>query len=361
MRTSLTRRWLGLTLLVVACGMPSASPAAQSGTTAAPGIEASQSPLLAQLYQAARQEGEVVFESAQNSEVMQPLIDRFSQKYPGVRVAYANRTPGETVERIVAEATAGRLSIDASSSSLRTVLPLADRNLMMKVDWKALVPDLPDESLLLDERFAAWYHLPNVMAYNTRLVNAAELPKQWEDLLTPKWQGRKMILDARGVGLEHLPFVWGKERAFDFIAKLKTQNPILVPRSSVSIERVAAGEAPLGGSVFPNVFEYQDKGAPIDWVRLPSYGVSTFGLYVTRGAPHPNAAQLWVAFLLSEEARRLYEETAYYSFVFPGSNTRMERALREANVQLWFEDSVESAVQRAANQREIQRLLGGLQ
>jgi iron(III) transport system substrate-binding protein len=360
-RTSLSFCWLGLGLLVIACGTPAAPPAPQAGAPTAASGPTNGSPQLAQLYEAARQEGEVIFESAQNTETMQPLIDRFSQKYPGVRVSYANRTPGETVERIVAEVTAGRLGIDASSSSLRTVLPLADRDLMTKVDWKALVPDLPDAALMLDARFVAWYHLPNVMAYNTTLANSAQLPKQWEDLLAPRWQGRKMILDARGVGLEHLAFLWGEERAYEFIGKLKAQNPILVPRSSVSIERVAAGEAALGGSVFPNVFEYQDKGAPVDWVRLPAYGVSTFGLYVTEGSPHPNAARLWVAFLLSEEGRRVYEDTAYYSFVFPGTNTRMERALREANVQLWFEDSVEVARQRGANQREIQRLLGGLQ
>jgi len=354
MRHTLPILWMVLAVIVGGCSPP------RSSTPVATGSAAADTPHLAQLYEAARQEGEVVFESAQNSETMQPLIERFTAKYPGIHVSYANRTPGETVERIVAEATTGRISIDGSSSSIRTVLPLADRNLMVAPDWKLLAPDLPAEARLLGDRFAAWYHLPNVLAYNTSLVRPDDLPKQWEDLLAPRWRGRKMVLDARGIGLEHLPFVWGKERAYDFVGRLKAQDPILVPRSAVSIERVAAGEAPLGAAVFPNVFEYQAKGAPIDWVRLPIYEASTFGLYATAGAPHPNAAQLWLAFLLSKEGRQIYEDTAYYSLMFPGTDSRMERALREGNVQLWFEDSEAVARQRAEGQKELERLLGGL-
>jgi iron(III) transport system substrate-binding protein len=346
--------WLLLTTIVGGCSPPrSVAPAVTPGAAA-------DTPHLAQLYEAARHEGEVVFESAQNTETMQPLIDRFTVRYPGISVSYANRTPGETVERVVAESAAGRITIDGSSSSIRTVLPLADRNLMMSADWNLLAPGLPAEARLLSDRFVAWYHLPNVLAYNTNLVRPEDLPREWEDLLAPRWRGRKLVLDARGIGLEMLPFVWGKERAYDFVGRLKSQDPILVPRSAVSIERVAAGEAPLGAAVFPNVFEYQARGAPIDWVRLPIYEASTFGLYATAGGPHPHAAQLWLAFLLSKEGRQIYEDTAYYSLMFPGSNTRMERALREGNVQLWVEDSEAVARQRAAGQKDLERLLGGL-
>jgi iron(III) transport system substrate-binding protein len=355
---------LSIALLVAACAAP-ASPAAGPGAVGSAaeraGAATADTPRLTQLYEAARQEGEVIFESAQRAEELKPLIDRFSQKYPGVRVSYVNRTPGETVERIVAEAAAGRVNVDVSASPLGTVLPLIERNLTLALDWKDLAPDLPDEALLLDGRLVTWYHLPSGVAYNTNLVRQDGLPKTWEDLLAPRWQGRKMILDARGVPVFHLPFVWGEERAYDYLAKLKAQDPILVPRLAVASERVVAGEAPLATTTLADIVQFREQGAPVGWVPLPTVMVSVSGLFVVQKAPHPNAAQLWSAFLLSEEGRQLFEEQTYQGPVYRGSNTRVERLMREANVEPWFEDTGEKARQRAEYQRQMERILGGLQ
>jgi iron(III) transport system substrate-binding protein len=249
-----------LGVALAACSAPAAAPSpAASQAGAAARAAADDLPALAPLYEAARREGEVVFEGAQKADDMQLVIDGFTAKYPGVQVSYTNRTPGETVERLVAEAAAGRVTVDASSSPLGTVLPLIDRNLAAKVDWKSLVRHLPDEAPVLGGQVVTWYHLPSVIAYNTNLVNQADLPRKWEDLLAPRWRGRKMVLDARGVTLFPLPFVWGEQQAFDFIGKLKGQDPILVPRMSVATERVAAGEAPFGTTTLADVFQFREK------------------------------------------------------------------------------------------------------
>ncbi len=350
-----------LGIAVAACSATPTGPAAsQAGAAPVRASAAEDPPALVQLYEAARREGEVVFEGAQKAEDMQRVIDRFTAKYPGVQVSYANRTPGESVERIVAEAAAGRVTIDSSSSPLGTVLPLTDRNLAMKVDWKQLVPSLPDEAPVLGGQVVTWYHLPSVIAYNTSLVSQADVPRQWDDLLAPRWRGRKMVLDARGVTLFPLPFVWGEQQAFDFIGKLRAQDPILVPRMSVATERVAAGEAPFGTTTMADVFQYREKGAPMSWAPLSPVMVSVNALFVAERSPHPNAAKLWGAFLLSEEGRQLFEDATFQAMVFPGTNTVLERALREANVELWFEDTDAKARQRAEFQPTMERLLGGL-
>jgi iron(III) transport system substrate-binding protein len=348
-------------IALAACTAPASPPSpAASQVGAAARAAADDPPALAQLYDAARREGEVVFEGAQKAEDMQPVIDGFAAKYPGVQVSYANRTPGETVERIVAEAAAGRGTIDVSSSPLGTVLPLVDRNLATTVDWKSLVGNLPDEAPVLRGQVVTWYHLPSVVAYNTNLVSQADVPRKWEDLLAPRWRGRKMVLDARGVTLFPLPFVWGEQQAFDFIGKLKGQEPILVPRMAVATERVAAGEAPFGTTTLADVFQYREKGASMSWAPLSPVMVSVNALFVVERSPHPNAAKLWSAFLLSEEGRQLFEDATFQAMVFPGTNTRLERALREANVELWFEDTDAKARQRAEFQPTMERLLGGL-
>jgi iron(III) transport system substrate-binding protein len=350
-----------LGLALAACSAPAAQPSpAASQPGAARAAAADDLPALAPLYDAARREGEVVFEGAQKAEDMQPVIDGFTAKYPGVQVSYANHTPGETVERIVSEAAAGRVTIDVSSSPLGTILPLVDRSLATKIDWKSLVRNLPDEAPVLGGQVVTWYHLPSVIAYNTTLVSQADVPRQWDDLLAPRWRGRKLVLDARGVTLFPLPFVWGEQQAFDYIGKLKGQDPILVPRMSVATERVAAGEAPFGTTTMADVFQFREKGAPLSWAPLSPLMVSLNALFVAERSPHPNAAKLFSAFLLSEEGRQLFEGATFQAMVFPGTNTRLERAIREAGVEPWFEDTDAKARQRAEFQPTMERLLGGL-
>src|SRR5690348_12940026 len=71
--------YLGLAL--AACSAPAAQPsptASQAGAAAR--AAADDPPALAPLYEAARREGEVVFEGAQKAEDMQPVIDGFTAK-----------------------------------------------------------------------------------------------------------------------------------------------------------------------------------------------------------------------------------------------------------------------------------------
>src|SRR5262249_41213215 len=137
-------------------------------------------------------------------------------------------------------------------------------------------------------------------------------------------------------------------------------DPILVPRMSVATERVAAGEAPFGTTTMADVFQFREKGAPLSWAPLSPLMVSVNALFVAERSPHPNAAKLWSAFLLSREGRQRFEAAPSRAVVFRGTNPRLERAIREAGVEPWFEDTDAKARQRAEFQPTMERLLGGL-
>ena len=83
------------------------------------------------------------------------------------------------------------------------------------------------------------------------------------------------------------------------------QKPTIVPDAPLANRRLALGEFPLYVG-----FSFQDwrglKGLPLR-VVIPQEGAlySTLNASVVKGAPHPNAARVFLNFLLEEEAQRV--------------------------------------------------------
>src|SRR5438270_13952138 len=91
-------------LTLAACGGSTVAPA--SGP-ASPGGDP-----LQKLYDSAKAEGQVTVVNPTNADVMTQMAAGFNAKYPSIKVNLSNLTAGQTVERIVTEATANKTSLD---------------------------------------------------------------------------------------------------------------------------------------------------------------------------------------------------------------------------------------------------------
>src|SRR5262249_58590163 len=88
------------------------------------------------------------------------------------------------------------------------------------------------------------YVIPWFLGYNTKMVKKDDLPKTYEELLNPKWKGRKIALgsDNGSLILSGLMRVWGKEKAMRYFQQLAKQEPaIQAGAPSSRIQLVAAG------------------------------------------------------------------------------------------------------------------------
>src|SRR5262249_15928414 len=85
-----------------------------------------------------------------------------------------------------------------------------------------------------------------------------------------------------------------------------------------------------------DTFKAKAQGAPLEYV-VPTDAPLLLYLYigVPKTAPHPNAAKLWVNYLLSREAQDVLFESNFQDLhVLPGSKTRNDLAdLDRANVK----------------------------
>lgn len=146
------------------------------------------------------------------------------------------------------------------------------------------------------------YQLTFVLAYNTKLIQANDVPETYDDLLKPRWKGKKILNDTEsfiwfGALLQH----WGMEKGLAYFRKLAEQEQVFQRGARGRIQLVIAGEFPFTIGYGPHAQGYMNKGAPLDWVPLEPVVVSPISVLLAKQAPHPNAAKLFIDFLLSKE------------------------------------------------------------
>ncbi len=145
--------------------------------------------------------------------------------------------------------------------------------------------------------------------YNSKLLPAKDAPKKWEDLLDPKWQGKLGVINSTHHFARLAAGPWGEEKATNFVKKLADMKPIL-SRAGEMAQRLLLGEVLVSATLQDSqLHEAEKSGAPLAFandvqpVISPEYHVGAL-----KGAPHPNVATLFVAFMGSAEVQPLWKK-----------------------------------------------------
>jgi len=138
------------------------------------------------------------------------------------------------------------------------------------------------------------------------MLKRNEVPKSDEDLLNPKWKGK--------IGMDHTKPEWfswklkrmGEEKGLAYMKKLGAQEFKLYSGLTILTSLLAAGEFPLVLNTYVhNVEDVRRKGAPVDWVAQDPAFTKFQPIGVGSKAAHPNAAKLFVDFMLAEEGQKI--------------------------------------------------------
>jgi ABC-type Fe3+ transport system substrate-binding protein len=333
---------VGLALLVAACG-PSAAPGAPpskpagagagsagagtgaSGTAAGATDGGTVSPALQTLIDGARQEGRLELVWSQTtldgSVGARKLQDAINQKY-GLNLTFAF-TPGPAGPsigaRIAQEVAAGQPShTDIQAISVYPDIQAA----FAPVDWRQYVPDLPAEAIFYDGRAVAWGTLVPGITYNTQLVTGDRVPRSLEDLLKPEWKGKVGAPPyVVGRAVYATPEYVGQDKWFAFWRDYTRQVSGLMRCGEA--DRVLSGEF-QAFAIDCGDYEARARqrlGQPLGHI-IPTEGAPLrywlMGVPLT--APHPNAAKLFVSYLMTREGQDFVWQTdATDSYRLPGS------------------------------------------
>jgi iron(III) transport system substrate-binding protein len=258
------------------------------------------------MVEGAKREGRLVLYTGMETDEANIFIKEFTKKYPFVK-SDIFRAAGERVQqRFLVENRAGQHFADVFQTSIVQVYQLKNAGLLAKYP--------SEEASGFAEGFkdpqgywTAFYNIPYVIGYNTRMVGAKEVPTSYEDLLNPKWKGLISLETEEYQWFYHVLQIMGRDRGLDFMKKFAAQNLQMRKGHTLLAQLVAAGEAAIATVVYSNRVERMKvSGAPIEWVRFKGPTITAINaISIPEKAPHPNVARLFVDFALSKDGQGL--------------------------------------------------------
>ena len=249
--------------------------------------------------------GNVIWYESSPDDQAHKIAAAFEKRFPGVKLDHIRDTGGNSIgARIVEESQGGTRTADIGTSGAAVLVPLMERNLLQKVDWSALGagPKLaPTPYGIVTTSVIC------VIIYNTNQVKAADAPKNWSDLLAPKWDG-KLGIWVRGECQGSLAAAWGEEKVADYIRKMNAHHPVLEQSTFPLAQQVSAGEILVGLGLYHSAQPPLRRGAPIKVIVPDPAAITTLYSFIPAKAKNPAGGELLALWLATPEGAKAYED-----------------------------------------------------
>lgn len=268
-----------------------------------------------ELYQAAREEGELTLYVVGSQDRVEKLVEEFGAE-TALDVEIVVLNGGKMNERIRAEAAAGKLDADVI---VQTDLTLAEDNIAagaLASYCPAGVKGAIDDFILGDCQATGLYVTPLAMGYNSAILSKEDAPTSWQDLIdngVDEGWGMQAITTggsswATWLMLKQTFGVEGWEA-------LAEQEPLITSSAAAMQEAITSGEKALTGVIAPaNIAFAAENGAPLD-VVIPEEGLLAYiawtGLSAT--AKNENAGKVFLNWMASEAGQEAIAHTGEYS------------------------------------------------
>lgn len=258
----------------------------------------------------AKKEGNLVIYTNTSLSSLDPQIKRFTEKYPFIKIEYYRASAPRLMTRILAETRAGPPKFDVIATEGITGYLMMKKGLYAKY----VSPEsaaFPKEAKDPEGYWTSVYSNYKVIGYNTRMVSPRDVPKNWQDLLQAKWKGLLLMSSNDYEWFGNMLKIMGEEKGMAFMKKLSMQNPLIRAGHTLVSSLLATGEGFIViASNADGLEELKVKrGAPVGWVGAEPVISRVHPIAVVRDAPHPNAARLYVDFILSKEGQEIVAST----------------------------------------------------
>jgi iron(III) transport system substrate-binding protein len=292
------------------------------------------------LEEAAQEEGGnlVIYHALDAPDFPNTIIPEFLKTYPWAHInALALETP-EVSTRAIAEYKAGNVQADVLITTGgpigSAVLAGAVQN--VTVIMESLM-DYPAGSST--DYMHVSYILPQIIVYNTAIVtDPSVLPKTYQDLADPRWKNnivfdKPSLMSIAGGLFETLKPIMGDANWTSLMNALAAQNPRYTSAGHESYTVVASGEAAIGIGLVHDVVAGKAAGAPVNAIFLEPTTELWIPSAMTKNAPHPNMALLFLNWWASWEGQKAVALTGRFP-QHPGALAYLKPGIAPANVTL---------------------------
>ncbi|MGH7767913.1 MAG: ABC transporter substrate-binding protein [Candidatus Binatia bacterium] len=279
----------------------------------------------ADIVRAAEKEAQVSIAGPPGDAFRAAITDGFQKAYPKIKVELLGGSGRDKVARILRERQAGvyewDLYISGPTSALAAFKPI---NAFDPFRPLFVLPEVKDDKNWIGGLDAGWadidkklyYTFAGSLASDNVHVNWDFVPKgeikSAQNLLDPKWAGKIVMQDPRieGKGLNDalvLSLAYGE----NFIKRLLREQKIVFTNDRRQlVEWIVRGRYPVAmglNEYFLTIFQEKGAGKNVTAVVDPKTGIywssGSSGIGIFNRAPHPNAAKVYVNWLLSRAAQ----------------------------------------------------------
>jgi iron(III) transport system substrate-binding protein len=166
------------------------------------------------------------------------------------------------------------------------------------------------------------YRTPAVIAYNSRVVPAAEAPRDWDEVLEPRWRDKIVIRDPMASGT--MRAIWGlilvrsiretgdTGQGMAWLRRLDASTRTYALNPAILDAKLARAEGLVTLWDLPDILIGQSKGLPFGYT-FPRSGTVVIddAIALVRGSRHPEAAKAFIDFVGGVEAQLLAAEHVF--------------------------------------------------
>lgn len=245
-------------------------------------------------------------------DLLRDFVARYQAIHPGVEVQFLDMGSREILERVRAERNRPQADLwwGAAHTTFQTA---AEENLLApyRPTWSQSVPETTRDP---QDRWFGTYQTPEVIVYNSDALTPEEAPKDWDDVLDPKWHDKIVIRNPNPSDSMRAIFgamIWrfykdtgSPEKGYDWLRRLDANVHEYTADGTLMMQKLVRREGLISLWNLPDVWIHKEqKGFPVGYV-FPTSGtpVITDGIAIVRGGPNEAEAKRFYEFVTTPES-----------------------------------------------------------
>ena len=245
--------------------------------------------------------------SPHGKELLEYLEQGFEKAHPTIDVQWVDMGSQEILDRVRAEAANPQADVwfgaPAEAFDRAARENLLDR---YRPTWSKAI-DLEGRDAA--DRWYGTYLTPEVIAYNSEAVSVTDAPKDWDDLLDPKWKGKILIRDPIASGTMRAIFGaimvrsiqrTGKpDSGYAWLMRLDANTREYVLNPTILYQKIGRQEGVVTMWDMPDIATLQQRThIPVKYV-IPASGTLLLvdGIAIVRGTHHPREARMYYEYV----------------------------------------------------------------
>ena len=262
----------------------------------------------------------LVLYSPHGRDLLTLVEQEFEQAHPDVDLRWLDMGSQEVYDRLRSEK--ANPQADVWYGGPDTIFARGAREGLLAAYRPAWADAIAASGRQAGDLYFALYRTPAMPVYNSKAITASEAPREWDDLLDPKWKGKILIRDplASGTMRAVWEYILAKsvretgtpERGFQWLRRLDAQTKEYVFNPILLYEKIVRAEGLITIWDLPDTLLERQRGSPLQYFFPPSgTPVIHDAVGLVAGARHPELARQLIDFLGSRPMQILAAEKTF--------------------------------------------------